>query len=192
MPKCFICNKYIYIYIYICLIDFIANEDEYKYYLRFDGNPKMKWEFELDTNTEGGLKLSNQLKNQKKIEIQFFILSNSLVCKYSLLNTESSLEDVRLMPNYIVANTADLSFVFEDEQETCGGAQKIGQLISLEGMSESNLKSLAQGDFINLVLSYERIKEPNSTKIPEKNKIVNIFYLLLLFIILFIYILIIK
>jgi len=48
------------------LLHFVVNEG--KYYLRFDGNPKMEWEFELYLDADGGLNLSNQLKSQKEIK----------------------------------------------------------------------------------------------------------------------------
>ena len=45
MSKCFIRNKYIYLHIYICLLHFVANEGNY--YIRFDGDPNVKFEFEF-------------------------------------------------------------------------------------------------------------------------------------------------
>jgi len=64
MSECVIFNKYIYLYIYICLFHFAANEE--KFLLRYNGNQKKEWEFTLDLKTEGGQELYNRL-NEKKI-----------------------------------------------------------------------------------------------------------------------------
>ena len=164
MSKCFKSNKYICLYIYICLLHFVVNED--KYYLRFDGEPQMKWEFTLDLNTDGGLKLSNQLK-EKEIEIQF--RSDGLIIggSYTLLNEKSSTGNVQAVGGYIIANVLSyLYIVFKHSSEIISFSQKIGQLINLEEFS-NNLNSLLNNGYINLVLAYERIEQP---KIAEINK----------------------
>jgi len=168
MSKCFKSNKYICLYIYICLLHFVINED--KYYLRFDGEPQMKWEFTLDLNTDGGLKLSNQLK-EKEIEIEFSTQADdALECKYPLLNKQSSVGVLPIAPGNIIAdNSENLYFVYEDMTNDAYGCQKIGQLINVEGFSGEKLKSLSNNinGNINLLLGYERIEQP---KIAEINK----------------------
>jgi len=190
MWKCFICNKYIYIYIYIyiCLIHFVVNEDEYKYYLRFDGEPKKKWEFELDLNTEGGLNLSNQLKNKKEIALTLTIDPSFIYYgNLPLLNEESSVGTVPKLAGSILATNYRAFIIIHttDNIYQITKSQKIGELSNLEGMSENNLKELGNGNTINLVLAYERIKEPDTPKIAEINKkkkpILFIYYLYLLF-----------
>ena len=69
MPKCFICNKCIYLYIYICLIQFVVNEKNF--FLRYKGG-EQEWEFTLDLDTEGGQVLYNRLK-EKNIILSFIV-----------------------------------------------------------------------------------------------------------------------
>ena len=173
MSKCFIYNIYIYIYIYIyvCLFNFVVYED--KYYLRFDGEPKMKWEFKLDTNTEGGLKLSNQLKNQKELENVFSMNDYSIYFIFPLLNEQSSTEAVETKSGYIIACKQNiLFFVYKDGNSPYWDCQKIGHLINKEDFSEEKLPfdyNEENGDMkINLVLAYERTTE--EPKIAEINK----------------------
>ena len=174
MSKCFIYNIYIYIYIYVCLFNFVVNED--KYYLRFDGEPKMKWEFKLDLNTEGGLNLSNQLKNQKELENVFSVNGDLIYCIFPLLNEQSSTEAVETKSGYIIVCEHDtLNFVYKDDSTPYNGCQKIGHLINKEDFSEEKLNGLPfdfndenQDLEINLVLAYERTTE--EPKIAEINK----------------------
>jgi len=169
MSKCFKSNKYISLYIYICLLHFVVNEG--KYYLRYDGEPKMKWEFELDLNTDGGLELSNQLK-EKEIEIEFSTDDDAyLECEYPLLNKQSSKGNVNAAPGYIIADDDSFLYIMLKECDTgfFVDCQKIGQVINVEGFSEENIKGLDNDGQISLVLAYERIEQPE-TKIAEINK----------------------
>jgi len=132
----------------------------------------MKWEFELDLNTDGGLELSNRLK-KGEITLTFGIDLTKLYCNnYPLINGQSSFGKVPEVSGYIIANILQSFLIIYTTKSgsNYGSAQKIGQLISLEGMSESNLKKIAKGDSINLVLAYESIEEPDTTKIAEINK----------------------
>jgi len=127
----------------------------------------MEWEFELDLKTEGGLELSNRLKKEE-ITLTFGIDIYLLCNDYPLINEQSSLETVPTEEGYIVATKFNaIIIVFTKVNGSLSSAQKIGQMISLEGMSKSNLKEIAQGDSINLVLAYE---EPDTPKIAEINK----------------------
>jgi len=134
----------------------------------------MKWEFELDLNTEGGLELSNRLK-QKEYELSFIIEKNHICYYYddlnyftSLLKTSPSV-DIPLVPGDIDANSDKIAFVIVGENAKY---QKIGKLINMKGFSFDNLIPFSQYNvIINLVLSYEKIEEPdNTTQIAEMNK----------------------
>ena len=64
MSKSFICNKYIYLYIYICLLHFVVNEE--KFFLRYNnGGQTKEWEFTLEKNSIGGNELYSRLKEKK-------------------------------------------------------------------------------------------------------------------------------
>ena len=172
MSKCFKCNKYICLYIYICLFHFVVNED--KYYFRYDGEPKMKWEFTLDLNTDGGLKLSNQLK-EKEIIISFYTSKKptSIFGTYSLLNDQSSKGTVETIPGYIIAADTNLYIVLNSNNQPFTQSQKIGQLINA-GVFSKEVDSIPNDGSFNLVLEYERIEEPEP-KIAEINiKIISI------------------
>ncbi len=62
MSKCFICNKCICLYIYICLLHFVVNEE--KYVLRYNGG-ELKWDFTLELGSKGGKVFYNRLKEKK-------------------------------------------------------------------------------------------------------------------------------
>ena len=190
MSNCFICNKYIYCYIYICLLHFVVNED--KYYVRLDGHQNMKWEFTLDLNTEGGLELSNRLK-QKELVLNFGIDNDYIYGLYNDLNFPSLLKtypsgEIPLAPGDIEAHPEGIVFALIGQ--TFEDVQKIGKVINMDGFSYENLLSFAQGYSIDLVLSYEKIE----LKIAEINKkIINIIFIgLILLIILLIIKLIFK
>jgi len=166
MSNCFICNKYIYCYIYICLLHFVVNKD--KYYVRLHADQNMKWEFELDLNTEGGLELSNRLK-QKEYELNFHIDQEGLFNSYVPLNFPPLLKtspsrEILFEPGDIIVNTYCFCFVLVEQTTEF---QKIGKLINKEGFSHENILPFSQDGLINLVLSYEKIEEP---KIAEINK----------------------
>jgi len=65
MSECVIRNKYIYLYIYICLFHFVVNEE--KFILRYNGGEK-EWEFSLNLDDEGGRELYNRLQKKKKLK----------------------------------------------------------------------------------------------------------------------------
>jgi len=68
MSKCLLLNKYIYLCIYICLLHFVVNEEQF--FLRYNyGN--LEWEITLDNNTIGGKALYERLKDKKKNRISF-------------------------------------------------------------------------------------------------------------------------
>jgi len=131
----------------------------------------MKWEFELDLNTDGGLELSNQLK-EKEIIKEFYITSMgvALCCNYPLLNKQSSKGNVKTAPGYIIADGDSFLYIMFKEYDTDFlNCQKIGQVINVEGFSGENIKDLDNDGQISLVLAYERIEQPE-TKIAEINK----------------------
>jgi len=153
----------------------------------------MKWEFELDLNTEGGLELSNRLK-QKELALNFGVRNEAIYTEHteydknfpSLLKTSPS-EVIPFEPGDIIVNSQCFCFALVEQTS---GYQKIGKLINMEGFSAENFLPFSQYGFINLVLSYEKIE----LKIAEINKkIINIIFIgLILLIILLIIKLIFK
>ena len=136
----------------------------------------MKWEFTLDLNTNGGLELSNQLK-EKEIIISFYTSTKpiSIFGTYSLLNDQSPKGDVEAVPGYIIAADTFLYIVLNSNNEPFEESQKIGQLINA-GVFYNDVDPIPNDGFINLVLEYERIEEPEpEPKIAEINiKIISI------------------
>jgi len=132
----------------------------------------MKWEFELDLNTEGGLELSNRLK-QKELALNFDVRNDAIYTQNfpSLLKTSPS-EVIPFEPGDIIVNSQYFCFALVEETH---GYQKIGKLINMEGFSAENILPFSQDGLINLVLSYEKIEE---LKIAEINKkIINIIFI---------------
>ena len=129
------------------------------------------------------MELSNRLKNQNKIELEFEISlgGTDITTKYSLLKEQSSLEYVDCVSGYIISFFVEgvnyFDFVFKDgDSIPFPNAQKIGQVINKgEKFSENNVKSLYSDEkrFVKLVLAYEPI-------IAEINKkIINIMFIVL-------------
>jgi len=175
------------------LFNFVVNED--KYYLRFDGEPKKKWEFKLDLNTEGGLNLSNQLKNKKEVEKEFDIYQNEFCIDYSLLYKQSSLGFVETAAlNIVACNPPEVCFVYKNNDAPNApfdNCQKIGQVIDKEEFTEEKLGTLPfnageeEGVYtINLVLAYENIGKPDTAEINKKIILIKIFGLSILIILL--------
>jgi len=203
MSEYFISNKYLYIYIYICLFHFVANEEKLLL-LYDDGEQKKEWEFKLDLETEGGQELYNRLQNDKKIELKMAVVVNVLLWRaeidnnfFSFLKT-SPTGGSKYVTGDMVAGIDD--FVFVITTYSYGdNKQKIGYLIETENFSYNNLKNLAKYDnenseypIINLELVLDEIEKPDTIKIAEINKkiiiifIIGLSILIILFIIKFI------
>jgi len=194
MPKCFICNKYIYLYIYINLLHFVANED--KYYIRFVEDPSVKFEFEFELylNCDGGQGLSKQIKNQKNLELDFNELEFEYGCQFPLLNEQSSIqEQYQDVAGQIVAcQDSNLYFVYKDSYtHILSKCQIIGKVINKEEFSE-RIVTLPHyyNEPLSLVLAYEKIEKPDETKISEINK--KIISIIIIGLIILIILLIIK
>jgi len=117
----------------------------------------MKWEFTLYSNTEAGQNLINRLK-ENKIILNFTINSNRILNKeIALLNAIPSGMVSQSSKSIIAHKTNSENFFFIYFGQGIGslvGAEKIGEMSNVEGMTQQNLKSLANGDSIELVLTY--------------------------------------
>jgi len=162
MSEYFISNKYIYLYIYICLFHFVANKE--KFFLRFDnGEQKEEREFKLDLETEGGKTLYDRLKKDKKIELKMAYVIPSLLWNEGIdTNFISFLETppsgrLSFGLGDMVASKDDF-FIALDSIDY-DNAQKIGNLIETENFSYQNLLKFEINEnndfFIKVKMIYE-------------------------------------
>jgi len=196
MSECVIFNKYIFIYIYICLLHFVANEEE-KLLIRYNGGEK-EWAFTLDLNIEGGLELYNRLKENKKIELTFEYNPFVLILQYNdtfppLIKTSSirteafEIGDIMTSLDYFAILVIKIGNPYY---------QKIGHLIQTERSSIDELNTLSKNSKSGLNLEFvfeaDEVEKPDTTKIAEINKkiiiivIIGLSILIILFIIKFI------
>ena len=156
------------------MLHFVANEDNY--YIRFDGDPNVKFEFEFELylNCDGGEGLSKQIKNQKNLVLEFDIRGMELGCNFPLLNDQSSVQYYYQdkVGEIVACKDSNLYFVFEDDITiTFNNCQIIGKVINNEEFPGSIANLPNNNGKINLVLSYGKIEKPNNeNKIREINK----------------------
>ena len=190
MLNCFICNKYIYLYIYICLFHFVINEE--KLILRYNGGEK-EWGFSLNLDDEGGLEFYNRLQKNKKIEVNFTVDYFAVNFQYnndtfpSLVKTES-LELIDIKAGDILANKKHFLIYTQVSYGNViySNNHKIGHI---DEFSRPGLNPILNfGEYLNLEFVLEEIEKPDATKIAEINKkiIIIMFIGLSILIILFI------
>jgi len=191
MSECVIRNKYIYLYIYICLFHFVVNEE--KFILRYNGGEK-EWEFSLNLDDEGGRELYNRLQKKKKIEVAFKVDYFDVIFQYnndtfpSLVKTGPT-ETLTIKAGDILANMEYffiVTLVPYSNNATYSIYHKIGHV---DEFSRPGLNPILNiGKYLNLEFVLEEIEKPDATKIAEINKkiIIIMFIGLSILIILFI------
>jgi len=175
MSECVIFNKYIFIYIYICLFHFVVNEE--KLFIRYNGGEE-EYEFTLDLNTEGGLELYKRLKEKKRIELTFKAIPLAIACveddNFPSLIKNNPTEKIDTEIGDISASNITF-YISVINAKKFANIQKIGHLIQKEGSSIEELKSLvvrfsSSGINLELILETDEIDKPDITKIAEINK----------------------
>jgi len=167
MPKCFICNKCIYLYIYICLIQFVVNEK--KFFLRYKGG-KQEWEFTLDLGSEGGQVLYNRLK-EKNIILTFFISPKVIWLEFN--ETFTSFYETlnkRGYPNKIGDIMVTLERIDIEEhifKNDYSGVEIIG---NVKNISVSKFESLVGEEADTIDLELVLVEKPDASKKLKKSK----------------------
>jgi len=190
MFECVIRNKYIYLYIYICLFHFVVNEE--KFILRYNGGEK-EWGFSLNLDDEGGREFYNRLQKNKKIEVNFKVDYMFVNFQYnndtfpSLVKTEPT-ESINIKPGDILANMKHFFIVtYVPNNNTAYSIYyKIGHVDEFSRPGLNPILNISK--YLNLEFVLEEIEKPDATKIAEINKkiIIIMFIGLSILIILFI------
>jgi len=191
---------YIFIFIYICLLHYVANEE--KFFIRYNGGEK-EWEFALDFNTEGGLELYSRLKENKKIKLTFELeYESEIIIREYDANFPSLIKIIPIgLVDYKVGDMLagmDMFIIGTGASENSfPNFERIGHLIQTDGFSMDDINYLI-GDSANditleFILESDGIETPgisDATKITVINKkimrVIIFLFLLFLLIILFI------
>ena len=170
MCKLIVLNKYIYIYIFICLLNPTSSAQKGKFSMTCEGKT---WKFTLD-DVDNAVKFFDGLKSQKTIEVtmttmkgntNYFIMSD---CDY-IFGFVSPTSDIQWNKNYFIFAYYYSKDILGICMENCDGQKnnKIGEIV--EGMDKlSDLTSLFnQKGNVTFTFSYEEETE-------ESNNVVKI------------------